>query len=128
MIATSPEALHERWVEGVNRGDLKGLATLYEPAAAFVVRPAEVVAGLPAVREALAGLLALKPRATLTVKTVVRAGDLALLLSTWRLTGTDRTGAPVELSGQTADVARRQADGSWRFAIDNPWGDAAVGA
>ncbi len=128
MIAKTPEALHHLWVEGVNGGDLDGLAALYEPGAAFVVRPGEVVAGLPAVREATAGLLALHPRATLEVKTVVRAGDLALLLSTWHLDGTNAEGAPVAVSGQTADVARRQEDGTWRFAIDNPWGDAAVAA
>jgi uncharacterized protein (TIGR02246 family) len=128
MIANSPEALHRLWVDGVNRGDLDGLGALYEAEAAFVVRPGHVVAGLPAVREATAGLLALNPRATLEVKTVVRAGDLALLISTWHLTGTDASSSHVEVGGQTADVARRQEDGSWRFAIDNPWGGAAAGA
>jgi ketosteroid isomerase-like protein len=28
----------------------------------------------------------------------------------------------VTLTGQNADVLRRQPDGSWRFVIDNPWG------
>jgi ketosteroid isomerase-like protein len=28
----------------------------------------------------------------------------------------------VTLTGHNADVLRRQADGSWRFVIDNPWG------
>ncbi len=126
MPATSPEELHQRWVDGVNRGDLDGLVALYEPEAAFVVRPGETVAGLVAVREATAGLLALRPRATLDPLYVVRAGDLALLISRWRLTGTGPDGAAVDIGGQTSDVARRQADGSWLFAIDNPWGDAAV--
>ena len=127
MPATSPEALHELWVDGVNRGDLDGLVALYEPEAAFVVRPGETVAGLAAVREATAGLLALRPRATLEPRIVVRTGGLALLISRWRLTGTDPDGAPVDIGGQTSDVARRQGDGTWRFAIDNPWGDAAAG-
>ena len=126
MPATSPEALHELWVDGVNRGDLDGLATLYEPEAAFVVRPGETVAGLAAVREATAGLLALQPRASLEPLFVVRTEDLALVISRWRLVGTGPDGAAVEIGGQTSDVARRQADGSWRFAIDNPWGDAAA--
>ena len=126
MPATSPEALHELWVDGVNRGDLDGLVALYEPEAAFVVRPGETVAGLAAVREATAGLLALRPRATLEPLIVVRTGDLALLISRWRLAGTGPDGAPVDIGGQTSDVARRQGDGTWRFAIDNPWGDAAI--
>jgi len=126
MPATSPEALYELWVAGVNRGDLDGLTTLYEPEAAFVVRPGETVTGLAAVREATAGLLALRPRATLAPLVVVRAGDLALLISRWSLTGTGPDGTAVEVGGRTSDVALRQGDGTWRFAIDNPWGDAAA--
>lgn len=30
--------------------------------------------------------------------------------------------APVELAGQTAEGARRQADGAWPMLIDNPYG------
>ena len=52
---------------------------------------------------------------------VLEAGDLALVVGVWSFTGT-RDGAPVELSARNADVLRRQADGTWRFVIDNPWG------
>jgi len=40
----------------------------------------------------------------------------------WSFQGTGPDGAPVTLTGQNADVLRRQSDGSWRFVIDNPWG------
>jgi uncharacterized protein (TIGR02246 family) len=128
VSATTPEALHRLWAEGVNRGDLDALDTLYEPDAAFVTKPGTVVSGRAAIREANAGLLALKPRATLELLTSVCAGDLALLVSRWSLAGTGDDGAPVTVAGQTSDVARRQADGTWRFAIDNPWGDGIAGA
>ena len=126
MSATVPEEVHHLWVDRVNRGDLDGLVALYEPAAAFVVQPGQVVARRDAVREASSGLLALIPAGTLEVWSVIAARDVALLISTWSLTGAEPDGNTVTLAGQTSDVALRQDDGSWCFAIDNPWGDAAA--
>lgn len=31
-------------------------------------------------------------------------------------------GNPVNMAAKSADVLRHQADGTWRFVIDNPWG------
>ena len=117
--------LHHLWVEGVNQGDLDAL---YEPEAALVSAPGTIVIGSAAIREANTAILALNPRATLEHLAAVRSGDLALLISRWSVDGTGPDGEPVHVSSQTADVARRQADGTWRFAIDNPGGDSMVGA
>jgi ketosteroid isomerase-like protein len=40
----------------------------------------------------------------------------------WSVIGTDPDGKPVTMSGRSADVVRRQADGTWKFVIDNPRG------
>jgi ketosteroid isomerase-like protein len=77
------------------------------------------------VRAALLGFLALKGRITLDTKLVFTVGDLALS-STWSLNGTGPDGNPVALGATTAEVARRQADGIWRYVIDNALGDQAV--
>jgi ketosteroid isomerase-like protein len=54
---------------------------------------------------------------------VVSGGDVAVVYSTWTLKGgSDPDGNAIELAGQTTDVVRRQADGTWLFAIDSPWG------
>jgi uncharacterized protein (TIGR02246 family) len=119
--------LHHLWADGVNRGDLDALDTLYEPDAAFVSAPGTVVTGSSAIRDANAALVALNPTATLDHLTTVRSGDLALLISRWSLDGTGPDGEAVHVASQTSDVARRQADGTWRFAIDNPWGDGIAG-
>jgi ketosteroid isomerase-like protein len=57
---------------------------------------------------------------------VVTVGDLAYLSNSWSLSGTGSDGEPVALGATTAEVARRQADGTWRYVIDNAWGDQAV--
>jgi len=49
---------------------------------------------------------------------VIEQGDIALLSNCWTSTVGDD-----ELSAVTAEVARRQSDGTWKYIIDNP--DAA---
>jgi ketosteroid isomerase-like protein len=74
------------------------------------------------VREALAGFISMKGTLDLEVTRVLKVGDLALVIGVWSFDGTGPDGAPVRLEAKNADVLRRQADGTWRFVIDNPWG------
>jgi ketosteroid isomerase-like protein len=66
----------------------------------------------------------LKPKLTGEIQGVREGGDVALVLNRWRLDGHGPEG-PVEMSGTSADVLRRQNDGSWRVLIDDPWGGSA---
>jgi ketosteroid isomerase-like protein len=70
----------------------------------------------------MGGFLAMKGTLGLKVTRVLEAGDLALVVGVWSFVGTGPDGGPVTLTGHNADVLRRQANGSWRFMIDNPWG------
>jgi ketosteroid isomerase-like protein len=70
------------------------------------------------------GFVAMKGTLDLKVTRVLEANDLALVAGVWTFKGTGPDGAPVTLEGHNADLLRRQADGSWRFVIDNPWGTA----
>ncbi len=126
MTARTPEEVHQRWLQAINDGDLDALMGLYEPEATVAFGPGQVAAGLAAIREGNQQLLALRPRFELGVAQVLVAGDLALLLSPWSMTGTGPDGAVLELRGITSDVVRRQPDGAWLFIIDNPMGSAAV--
>ena len=56
------------------------------------------------------------------IKKVLFAGDTALVANRWSLEGTGIDGEPLRMGGTSADVVRRQPDGSWRIAIDDPWG------
>jgi ketosteroid isomerase-like protein len=123
MAAREPEEAHRLWGERFKAGDLEGLMALYEPNATLMPQPGQAASGAAAIREALGGFLGLKATFDwVDSKPAIRSGDLALLHSRWTLSGTGPDGSPLNLGGTTADVVRRQADGTWLFAIDNPWG------
>jgi len=118
----TPEQVLEAVVEGINTGNHDMLLSLYEPDAAFATGPGKLAHGLGDICQALDGFIALNGKLDLEVTRVLQVGDLALVAGQWSFTGTAPDGEPVKLEARNADVLRRQADGSWRFAIDNPWG------
>jgi uncharacterized protein (TIGR02246 family) len=122
MSTGTPEQVLASVVEGINTGNFDMLMALYEPEAAFATQPGSLAHGLPAIREALGRFVAMAGKLDLTVTRVLEVNDLALVTGVWTFTGTGPDGQPVQLAAKNADVLRRQADGSWRFVIDNPWG------
>ena len=79
MSRGTPEQVLKSIVDGINTGNLDALMTLYEPEAAFATQPGSLAHGLPGVREALAGFIAMKGTLDLKVTRVLEAGDLALV-------------------------------------------------
>jgi len=122
MPRETPEQLLQSIVDGINTGNLDALMTLYEPDAAFAAQPGSLARGSAGIRQSLAGFVGMKGRLDLKVTRVLEAGGLAFVAGIWSFAGTGPDGAPVTLTGRNGDVLRRQADGSWRFVIDNPWG------
>ena len=122
MSKETPEQVLQSVVDGINTGNLDALMALYERDAGFAAQPGRITQGLAGVREGLAGFIAMKGKLDLKVTRVLQASDLALVIGAWTFTGTGPGGGPVELASKSADVLRRQEDGSWRFVIDNPWG------
>ena len=122
MPAQKPEDCDILLMETMNRGDLEAAVDLYEPTAVLVQDPSgQTINGHEAIREFIRGGLAAGLRMTRETH-VLQNGDLALTGGRWKLTGTDADGKPVAYSGNSTEVVRRQPDGTWRFAIDNPWG------
>jgi uncharacterized protein (TIGR02246 family) len=122
VTTETPEQVLEAVVEGINTGNFETLMALYEPDAAFASEPGKLTTGLGGIRGALGGFVAMNGTLELKVSRVLQAGDLALVVGEWSFAGTGPDGKPMKLSARNADVLRRQADGSWRFVIDNPWG------
>jgi enoyl-CoA hydratase len=126
MSASRPEQLQHLFAERANAGDLEGMVELYEPEATFTGPDGVSVTGSEAIRARLAELLALSPRIETLASETALAGDVALIANRWRM----RLGeAPSGFEGASREVARRQQDGSWLYAIDHPeLADAVPGA
>jgi len=122
MTAQTPADVDRLFSEAISRGDLEAALACYEDGASLVPQPGQVVSGAAALREAVSGLIALNGALAIAVEEVVEAGDIALLRSRWTLHGTGADGQPVVMAGAGAEVVRRQADESWRFVIDHPFG------
>jgi ketosteroid isomerase-like protein len=98
-------------VERANARDVEGLVALYERDAVLATPDGGEVRGEAGIRRFYATLTAAPaPRlAPGTQHPALRLGELAL--TSTRLPG----GA-----GATAEVARRQPDGTWRWVLDRP--------
>jgi enoyl-CoA hydratase len=119
MTARRPEDLSRLFAEHASRGDLERLMELYEPEARFL-GPSGEADGEKAIRDRLSTLLALEPHMTSTDVRVVNVGDIALLSSRWSMTYGQGGHQGAGIEGASTEVARRQADGTWRYVIDDP--------
>ena len=122
MPAKTPEDTDRLFAEALNAGRIDDLVALYEPQATLMPSPGKLVTGSAAIREALAQFIAAKPKMSLTPKVVAQSGDLAVVTAKWDLAMTGQDGKPANMTGQSAEVVRRQSDGRWLFVIDLPFG------
>ncbi len=121
MPAHKPEQVNDCLIEAINNADVEAALAMYEKDAAFVTEEGTVT-GTAAVRQVMEAFIALKPKISMVAKEAVQTGDIAVTGGTWSLTGTGPDGEVLEMSGKSVEVVRRQADGTWLFAIDLPNG------
>lgn len=105
--AKEPNDLERFFVERANAGDVEGLVALYEPNAILAHGGGRVAIGLDQIRRFFVGFLADRPQVGPSIQAAALcSGDLALTSS--RLSNGDIT----------AEIARRQSDGNWLWAVD----------
>jgi ketosteroid isomerase-like protein len=121
-MTQSPEDVSKVLVARLSEGDIDGLRELYEPGAVFADFDG-LATGWPAIARVHRAFLERGSRLALGDPLVIQAGEIALVQWTWTVTRDDGS----ELSGASAEVLRRQADGSWKFVIDNSDGAALIG-
>jgi uncharacterized protein (TIGR02246 family) len=122
MTVSDPAMIHHAFAEAVNAGDLDRLLSLFDDEAIVIERSGDQTSSPTAIRRHLEQLLALRPTMKIQATHAFVRADTALLCSHWTADVTTPDGAPVSLEFRGSEVARRDADGTWRLLIDNPWG------
>ncbi|MGK7235808.1 YybH family protein [Streptomyces hygroscopicus] len=120
-LPVDPADLPYVFANAFNTQDIELLDALFEPEAMHVVRPGQTSSG--ARRRALLPTV-VRDRIPITVllRQVYAVGDTALLINDYVHDGVGPDGAHVHTEGTATDIARRGADGYWRYLISNPSG------
>ncbi|MEM1250732.1 MAG: nuclear transport factor 2 family protein [Acidobacteriota bacterium] len=118
--ADSPREISRLVARHLENGDLEGVVSLFDPECRIFFPPGEPPKlGLDGARSAFAEVIGQRPSLISEIKAEIITGDVALLQAAWRLESSDRT---LLASGRSMEVARRSADGGWRYLIDCPGG------
>ncbi len=108
-LARDPQDLARLLVSRANSGDVEGMVALYEPDATLATRGGQKAVGRNAIRKFYSELLSTGIKFDLgNLRPAIVSGNIALT-STLLPNGT-----------VTAEVARRQTDGTWLWVIDQP--------
>lgn len=118
----SPEAINEKFAAAFNSGNIGNLLSLYEENAVLIARNGALRTGFEEIRAELLALLELGGKFTSVNRYAFRAGETALLRANWKLETASPQGEPFEIAGDSAEIIRRQPDGSWLYILDHPFG------
>ncbi|MFI9504120.1 YybH family protein [Nocardia sp. NPDC052566] len=109
QVATDPNDLGKFFIERANAGDVDGLVALYEPDAVLAFPPGNIATGHAEIRKVYEQFVAAAPVLMPGRQhPVLASSDLALTAST------------LTTGEITVEIARRQPDESWLWAVDQP--------
>jgi ketosteroid isomerase-like protein len=120
LPATTLEQLHLLFVDAINAHDLDALMDLYEPDPIGADLDGKTLRGAATMRAFLADFLAVAQKIEATTRKAIATEDVGLLSSRWLAHIRTPDGEELIAEGSSAEVARRQPDGTWRFIIDDP--------
>jgi uncharacterized protein (TIGR02246 family) len=115
MPAKTPEEICRLFQQHMAEGDIDSVLSIYDPEAVFLNQSGEVKKSREALRQEFAPFAAMKVRFDFDIRQVVQTGDIALMHTAWKVS------SPQEMSVYAIEVARRQADGTWRWLIGDPF-------
>lgn len=122
QVITAIEAM----TAAFHAGDIERVMASYEQQATIMFEPGVPVSDREAQRQAFQQAFAINPQFSYADHAVFGAGDTALHIAPWTMTGTAPDGNSVRQEGLSVAVLKRQDDGSWLIAIDDPHGQTLL--
>ena len=119
-----PARLPFAYADALNAGDADAVLALFHQDATMRTFTGEVLTDRAALRAETVNSIAVQARLTNKPGFTQIGGDAALIVVDWDLEATLPDGTRISPTGTTTAVARRSADGSWRFAVLNCQGAA----
>lgn len=123
-LTTDAEKVTELYVRAFNAGDAEAVNRMYTDEAVAVWEPGKVLTGQER-RDHVVEFLSRGATMRAQNRQAFVTSDTALLVVDWSIDTVDESGEQVHLESSAVDVLRRGEDGKWRYAIDDPYGNAS---
>jgi len=123
-LPTLAEGVIPSLIERFNSGQVSAMMALHDPESVFVENDGSSLTDRAAIARRLERDLKLGLPLVANVRHVFVAGDIAQIVVDWSIAGKGPDGQEMHLEGSACDIARRGADGLWRYLIDNNQGTA----
>lgn len=121
-LSRTPEGIVPSLLQHFNSMDVDVMCGFYEPDAILVSASGEPQCGIPAIRAELLKYYAVQLPMVIIARHVFVADTIASLILDWSIVGKTPSGEDFHMVATSNDIARRSADGYWRYIIDNPFG------
>ena len=117
-LPETPEQVHDALAKAWNSRDVNNILVLYEDEGVLVPQPGQSISGKTKIKEALLGFLDIKGLFEIKTTYCIQCGDVAISRSYWSI----RDGDDIKIMAHGTELLRKQANGTWLFAIDHPFG------
>lgn len=114
-----PQEMNQAFADAFNTRDINALMALYEDNALLRIDSEETFTGKAMIANELKKLLQMPGTMSSFNNFCIEHGDIALLRADHAIVDTD--GSSI-LCGSSAEIVRRQNDGSWLYIVDHAMG------
>ncbi len=107
-------------------GDVSSALSCFHPEAVYIDRDGQELRGLDQIKKGMQAICALKFDISGATPHITMVGDLAMWMDLWQMSGTTPDGRPIQMTGHTACIMKKDQVGNWLWLVDNPFGSAVL--